>query len=53
MSTCPIGPFHLHTQNYERTECIWCGPNSLAWKDGQWVILEDGSSAWSVEKVKI
>lgn len=27
---CPIGPLNLHTLNYEKTECIWCGPNQLA-----------------------
>ena len=46
---CPIGPLNLHTMNHERTECIWCGPNGLAWKPGKWVTATDGnSSAWSV-----
>ena len=34
---CPIGPLNLHTMNFERTECIWCGPGGLAWKPGHWV----------------
>lgn len=46
---CPIGSLNLHTYNYERTECIWCGPNALATKPGRWVPLGDGLSAWSVE----
>ena len=44
---CPIGPLNLHTYNYERDECIWCGPNRLASKPGRWVPLSDGTSAWS------
>lgn len=48
--TCPIGPLHLHTMNYERTECIWCGPNALAWKSGRWVETSDGYNAWSVSE---
>lgn len=44
---CPIGPLSAHTFNYERDECIWCGPNNLAWKPGRWVSLGDGLSAWS------
>ena len=46
--TCPIGSLNLHTYNYERTECIWCGPNQLAWKPGRWVSTGDGYNAWSV-----
>ena len=46
---CPIGSLSLHTMNFERTECIWCGPNALAWKPGHWVALGNGLSAWSVE----
>lgn len=46
---CPIGPLSLHTWNYERTECIWCGPNRLATKPGRWVPLGDGLSAWSTD----
>lgn len=49
-SYCPIGSLNLHTMNYERTECIWCGPNGLAWKPGVWKPIEDGQ-AWSVEEV--
>ncbi len=48
---CPIGPLGLHTHNHERTECIWCGPGKLAWKDGRWVTGDDGRTAWSVEAV--
>lgn len=48
---CPIGSLHLHTMNYEKTECIWCGPNALAWKPGHWVDIGNGYNAWSVEKV--
>lgn len=45
---CPIGPLQLHTLNAERDECIWCGPNMLAWKPGRWVPLPDGiGSAWT------
>lgn len=44
---CPIGSLGLHTYNYERTECIWCGPNRLAWKPGRWVTVEPGkTTAW-------
>lgn len=46
---CWLGPLHLHTWNHERTECIWCGPNKLAWKPGRWVDTGDGFNAWSVE----
>ena len=45
---CPIGPLNAHTYNYERDECIWCGPNGLGWKPGRWVDIGDGLSAWSV-----
>lgn len=48
---CPVGPLNLHTYNFERTECIWCGPNALASKPGRWVGIGDGLSAWSVEEV--
>lgn len=48
---CPIGSLSLHTMNYEDTECIWCGPNALAWKPGRWVDIGNGYSAWSVEQV--
>lgn len=44
---CPIGSLGLHTWNYERTECIWCGPGALAWKPGHWVPLGNGMDAWS------
>lgn len=44
---CPIGPLNLHTMNYERTECIWCGPGRLGWKPGRWVDLGNGMNAWS------
>ena len=47
---CPIGPLHLHTMNYENTECIWCGPNALAWKPGKWIKIGDDIVAWSVEE---
>ena len=50
---CPIGPLNLHTMNYERDECIWCGPNGLAWKDGKWVDIGNGSNAWSVEHTSV
>lgn len=45
---CPIGALNLHTYNHERNECIWCGPNRLAWADGHWVEQPSGSYAWSV-----
>lgn len=50
---CPIGPLGAHTYNWERNECIWCGPNALAWKDGVWRPEQDtdpalGYSAWHV-----
>lgn len=45
---CPIGSLNAHTYNYERTECIWCGPNRLAWKPGRWVDIGNGFNAWSV-----
>lgn len=48
---CPIGPLNLHTYNHERTECIWCGANGLAWKPGRWVDQGNGTHAWSVEEV--
>jgi hypothetical protein len=38
--------------NAEHTECIWCGPNGLAWKPGKWVEVNDELGtyqAWSVE----
>ena len=44
---CHIGLLGLHTFNFERTECIWCGPNRLAWMEGQWVRNGDGTSSWS------
>jgi hypothetical protein len=44
---CPIGPLQAHTMNHEQTECIWCGPNALAWKPGHWVPVGNGFSAWS------
>lgn len=44
---CPIGSLGLHTMNHERTECIWCGPNQLAWAPGHWVDQGNGTSAWS------
>lgn len=47
---CWLGSYNAHTWNYERTECIWCGPNKLAWKPGHWVPISDSFSAWSVEK---
>lgn len=47
---CPIGSMNLHTYNYERNECIWCGPNALGTKPGRWVEIGDGLSAWSVEQ---
>jgi len=43
---CHIGSLQLHTVNAEGDECIWCGPNHLAWKPGHWVPVE-GGSAWS------
>lgn len=43
---CHIGSLGLHTFNYERDECIWCGPNGLAWKPGHWEAI-DGGRAWS------
>lgn len=43
---CPIGSLNLHTMNAERDECIWCGPNGLAWKPGQWVTITDGSATY-------
>lgn len=46
---CPIGPLGAHTYNYERTECIWCGPSRLCSKPGRWVDIGDGLSAWSTE----
>ena len=49
MSGCPIGPLGLHTWNYERTECIWCGPNQLGAKPGRWVETGKGTAAWSAE----
>lgn len=38
---CPIGSLNLHTYNWERTECIWCGPNRLGSKPGRWVQVLD------------
>lgn len=49
---CFIGSLGLHTYNAERTECIWCGPNALAWKPGKWVHVEDETgkyTAWSAD----
>lgn len=49
---CYIGPLGLHTYNAERTECIWCGPNTLARKPGKWVKMHDEAgdyTAWSVD----
>lgn len=49
---CFIGPLGLHTLNAERTECIWCGPNALATKQGKWVAVEDEDGkymAWSAD----
>lgn len=48
---CPIGPLNAHTYNYERDECIWCGPNRLASKPGRWVDLGNGLDAWSTADV--
>lgn len=45
---CPLGSLGAHTYNYERDECIWCGPNGLAWKPGRWVDVGNGFNAWSV-----
>lgn len=47
---CYIGPLNLHAYNYERSECIFCGPNSLAWQDGKWIDNENGTMSWSVNK---
>lgn len=52
---CPIGSYGAHTYNAENDECIWCGPNSLAWRPGHWVQVESieghpeilPHSAWS------
>jgi hypothetical protein len=44
---CPIGPLSLHTLNYQRNECIWCGPHILAWQPGEWIDIGDGFDAWS------
>lgn len=44
---CPIGSLNLHTYNFERTECIWCGPGRLAGKPGHWESTGDGYRAWS------
>lgn len=44
---CPIGSLNLHTYNYEQNECIWCGPNRLAGKQGVWIHIGNGFSAWS------
>jgi hypothetical protein len=45
---CYIGPLQAHTYNYEGNECIWCGPNQLAWMEGRWVPSKDGTTqAWS------
>ena len=47
---CWLGPYNAHTMNYEKTECVWCGPNNLACRiDGHWVDIGNGFSAWSVE----
>ena len=50
---CPIGPLNLHTWNFERTECIWCGPGALAWKPGRWVPVGDGTQAWQAVTVEV
>jgi len=50
---CPIGPLSLHTLNYEQDECIWCGPNGLAWKPGKWVDIGNDLNAWSVERIEL
>lgn len=47
---CPIGPLSAHTYNAERDECIWCGPNQLAWKPGRWVQMDGGFTAWSAKE---
>ena len=50
---CFIGSLNLHTYNAERTQCIWCGPDSLATKPGHWVKVTDEAgdyTAWSVEE---
>lgn len=44
---CPIGSLNLHTYNAERTECIWCGPNHLAWQPGRWVSLDEDCLGWT------
>ena len=44
---CHIGPLGLHSYDHERTQCIWCGVDALAWKEGRWVDQGDGTSAWS------
>lgn len=43
---CPIGSLNLHTYNFEQNECIWCGPNRLAWQPGHWERTDFGS-AWT------
>lgn len=48
--TCPIGPLRLHTMNFEQTQCIWCGPDGLAWKPGRWVSVGEDAVAWSAEE---
>jgi hypothetical protein len=44
---CMIGPYGGHTANFEKTECIWCGPNRLAWMPGKWIPIDKGGNAWS------
>jgi len=34
--------------SFEGDECIWCGPNRLAWLPGKWVSCGD-YSAWQAE----
>ena len=48
--SCVIAPYGAHTANFERTECIWCGPGEQAWKPGRWVPIE-GGQAWSVVEI--
>lgn len=51
---CPIGSLGAHSYNAEDDECIWCGPNLLAWGPGHWVQFAEGEhrilpahQAWS------
>ena len=53
---CPIGPLQAHTYGWEVVECIWCGPNGLAWKPGEWRQIEGeqpGTSAWHVDEKEL